>query len=84
MDIDEKKLSAEVITEVEILLKKLDKREQLRHSLELTNIEPLGNCPLINILPIGAIKACRDKHADNCHTIKINYKKKCGGKQTWG
>lgn len=45
--------------------------------------EPLGDCPLMGILPIRAIKMCREKHKKNCHTIKINYLRKCGGNQEW-
>ena len=77
-EIDEKKLSGEVISEVEKKIKKLDERDRLSRLLKLGEIEPLGDCPLINILPINAIKMCKQKNKLKCHCTR-RLKGKCKG-----
>lgn len=77
-EIDEKKLSGEVISEVEKKIKELDERDKLSRLLKLGEIEPLGDCPLINILPINAIKMCKQKNELKCHCTR-RLKGKCKG-----
>lgn len=78
----DKRLTKELFEEVETLIKKLDKQKELSQSLGLTDIKPLGDCPLIDKLPIGAIRKCMEKH-EKCHCKKISYTKKCEGGYLW-
>lgn len=78
MEIDDKKLSELARLEVENKIKELDYRDELARSLKL-DIQPLGDCPLINKLPISAIKHCMEKNKPKCHCIKRQLKKCKGG-----
>lgn len=78
-EIDEKKLSGEVISEIEKKIKELDERDKLSRLYNTEEIKPLGNCPLIERLPLSAIKHCMEKNKDKCHCIKFIAGKCKGG-----
>lgn len=75
---DKKRISEEVRLDIEKYIQKLNKRDELSRSLNIGEIEPLGDCPLINILPINAIKMCKQKNKLKCHCTR-RLKGKCKG-----
>lgn len=79
LEIDEKKLSGEVISEVEKKIKELDERDRLSRLLKSEEIKPLGDCPLIERLPLSAIKHCMEKNKNKCHCVKFIAGKCKGG-----
>lgn len=70
-EINEKKLSGEVISEVEKHIKKLDKKDRLSRLYNIEEIKPLGDCPLSDVLSISGIKHCMEKNKPQCHCIKF-------------
>lgn len=78
-NIDEKKLSGEVKIKVENYIKKLDEIDRLSHLYNSEEIKPLGDCPLIEKLPLSAIKHCMETNEEKCHCIKFITGKCKGG-----
>lgn len=78
-EINEKKLSGEVQLEIENYIKKLDERDRLSHLYNLEEIKPLGDCPLIDKLPLSAIKQCIETNKEKCHCVKFIAGKCKGG-----
>lgn len=76
---DEKRMSEEVKIDIEKYIQKLNKRDELSRSLNMGEIKPLGDCPLIKKLPISAIKHCMEKNKNKCHCVKFIAGKCKGG-----
>lgn len=72
-------MSEEVQLDIEEYIQKLNKRDELSRSLNMDEIKPLGDCPLIEKLPISAIKHCIEKNKDKCHCVKFIAGKCKGG-----